>query len=399
MNIVFLSIACLAVTLSFIPILLAIRFCQYINHALEKTENGYSPKASLLVPCKGLDPDFRKNIEALFNQDYPNYELIFITATQDDPAYPVLDKIIKNNPHIRAALYTAGIAPGRSQKINNQLKGLNEVKEDTEVLVFIDSDARPGPDFLKNLIGPLKDTAVGVATGFRWYLPVKGGFSSLLRSTWNGGGLVFVTDRSSNYAWGGAMAIRKKTFEQIRMADYWKNTLSDDLTLTTMVRDAGLNIEFVPQCLIASHEDCSFSEMLEWTNRQTIISKVYHPKLWRRIALAHGIGNIILGLGMVLLAGFLLGMVTDKNILLASILMLSMIPMEMINGLFLLPAVKKMLPDHRKRIQKLTWIYCLLAPLASLLALFNTIDSLFTNRITWRGVTYEMRSPTETIVC
>ena len=256
-----------------------------------------------------------------------------------------------------------------------------------------------GPDFLKNLIAPLKDTAVGVATGFRWYLPVKGGFSSLLRSTWNGGGLVFVTDRSSNYAWGGAMAIRKKTFEQIRMADYWENTLSDDLTLTTMVRDAGLNIEFVPQCLVVSHEDCTFSEMLEWTNRQTIISKVYHPKLWRRIALAHGIGNIILGLGMVLLAGFLFGMVADKKILLASILMLSMIPMEMINGLFLLPAVKKMLPYHRERIQKLTWIYCLLAPLASLLALFNTIYSLFTNHITWRGVTYEMKSPTETIVC
>jgi len=399
MNILCLSIGFLALIFSAIPLFLAIRFCQYINHALEKTENGYSPKASLFIPCKGLDPDFRKNIEALFNQGYPNYELIFITASKDDPAHHVLDEIIKNNPRVSARLYTAGIAAGRSQKINNQLKGLKEIKDDTEVLVFIDSDARPGPDFLKNLIVPLKEPRIGIATGFRWYLPVKGGFSSLLRSTWNGGGLVFVTDRSSNYAWGGAMAIRKKTFEQLRMADYWENTLSDDLTLTTMVRDAGLNIEFVPQCLVASHEDCTFSEMLEWTNRQTIISKVYHPKLWRRIALAHGIGNIILGLGTVLLAGFLIGITTDKNILLASILMLSMIPMEMINGLFLLPAVKKMLPDHRERIQKLTWIYCLLAPLASLLALFNTIYSLFTNRITWRGVTYEMKSPTETIVC
>ena len=176
MNIVFLAIACLAMALSFIPILLAIRFCQYINHALEKTESGYSPKASLFVPCKGLDPDFRKNIEALFNQDYPNYELIFITATQDDSAYPVLDKIIKNNPRVSARLYTAGIAAGRSQKINNQLKGLKEVKEDTEVLVFIDSDARLGPEFLKNLIVPLKEPGIGIATGFRWYLPMKGGF-------------------------------------------------------------------------------------------------------------------------------------------------------------------------------------------------------------------------------
>ncbi len=400
MSIVFLTIGLLSLLFSIIPLFLSLRFNRYIKeHAAKSPKGSYTSKAALLVPCKGLDPDFRKNISALFKQDYTQYEIIFVTATKDDPAYPALREIIQGNPQVSARLFTAGIAGGRSQKINNQLRGLKEVKEDTEVLVFIDSDARPGPDFLKSLIAPLKDTAVGVATGFRWYLPVKGGFSSLLRSTWNGGGLVFVTDRSSNYAWGGAMAIRRKTFEQLRMADYWENTLSDDLTLTTMVRDAGLNIEFVPQCLVASHEDCTFSEMLEWTNRQTIISKVYHPKLWRRIALAHGIGNIILGLGTVLLAGFFIGITTDKNILLASILMLSMIPMEMINGLFLLPAVKKMLPDYRKRIQELTWIYCLLAPLASLLALFNTVYSLFTNRITWRGVTYEMKSPTETIVC
>ena len=67
-------------------------------------------------------------------------------------------------------------AAGRSQKINNQLKGLKEVKEDTEVLVFIDSDARLGPEFLKNLIVPLKEPGIGIATGFRWYLPMKGGF-------------------------------------------------------------------------------------------------------------------------------------------------------------------------------------------------------------------------------
>ena len=113
---------------------------------------------------------------------------------------------------------------------------------------------------------------------------------------------------------------------------------------------------------------------------------------------AHGTGNLILGLGVILLIGFIFGAITDKIILLSAILMLAMIPLQMINGLFLLPAVKKMLPEHTERLQKLVWIHCLLAPLASFLALFNTIYSIFTNRITWRGVTYEMRSPTETIV-
>lgn len=400
MAIFLLIIGIFSLLFSTFPLFLSIRFRRYIEqHAAKSQKGSYTPKAALLVPCKGLDPDFEKNIGSLFNQDYPQYELIFITATHDDPACPVIDKIIKENPRISARLFTAGIVKGRSQKINNQLRGLSEVGSDSEVLVFIDSDARPGPDFLKNLIAPLRDQSVGVSTGFRWYLPVKGGLASILRSTWNGGGLVFVTDLSSNYAWGGAMALRKEIFERLRIADSWQNTLSDDLTLSVAVRDAGLKIEFVPECLVCSHEDCTLSEMLEWTNRQTIISKVYHPKLWRRIALAYGTGNLILGLGVILLIGFIFGAITDKMILMAAILMLSMIPLQMINGLFLLPAVKEMLPEHSERLQKLIWIYCLLAPLASFLALFNTIYSLFTNRITWRGVTYEMRSPAETIVC
>ena len=394
-----LIIGMFALTISVIPIVLAIKFIRYIDRPLKTSVTSYIPKVTIIVPCKGLDPNFDENIKAFLKQGYPTYQVLFVTATDDDPAYPVLEQIIKNVSGIPTKLLTAGITQGRSQKINNQLRALEEVRNDTQVLVFLDSDICPHSKFLSNLVAPLKDPKVGVATGFRWYLPVKGGFASLLRSTWNGGGVVFVADDKTNYAWGGAMAIRKKVFEEAQVAKAWESALTDDFPLTLAVREAGYTVNFVPRCLVASHEDCSFSEMLEWTNRQTIISKVYHPKLWQRIALAHGIGNIILGLGIVLLAGFLFGIVTDKNILLASILMLSIIPMEMTNGLFLLPAVKRMLPDHRERIQKLTWIYCLLAPLASFLALFNTIYSLFTNRITWRGVTYEMKSPTETIVC
>ena len=399
MDFILLTIGIFTLGISAVSVVLAMKFIRYIDRPLNSSGSSYIPKVTIIVPCKGLDPNFDGNIKALLKQDYPAYRVLFVTATDDDSAYPVLEQIIKNVSGIPTKLLTAGITQGRSQKINNQLRALEEVQNDTEVLVFLDSDICPHSKFLSNLVAPIEDPRVGVSTGFRWYLPVKGGFASLLRSTWNGGGVVFVSDDKTNYAWGGAMAIRKKVFEKVQVAKAWESALTDDFPLTLAVREAGYTANFVPRCLVASHEDCTFSEMLEWTNRQTIISKVYHPKLWRRIALAHGIGNIILALGTVLLAGFLIGITTDKNILLASILMLSMIPMEMINGLILLPAVKKMLPDHRERIQKLTWIYCLLAPLASLLALFNTVYSLFTNRITWRGVTYEMRSPTETIVC
>jgi len=354
------------------------------------------PKVSVIVPCKGLDPGFEENILAILTQNYPDYEMIFVTSSKDDLAYPVLEKIIKNNLKGLAKLLTSGIASCRSQKLTNHLKALREVNKDSEVLIFLDSDIRPKPDFLRDLIAPLKDAKIGIATGFRWYQPSRANFASLLRSAWNAGGLVFVTDKCSNYAWGGAMAIKKEVFRETKIAKVWENSLSDDLSISSAIRKAGYQIKFVPQCLAVSYENCSFAQLWEWSCRQTIISKVYHPALWRSIFIAHGISNTVLGLVFILLTAFLLGLITSKVILLASLLMLAIVPMEMLNGLILLSAVEQILPEHKDIIRKRCWRYIAAAPLASFLALGNTIYSLFTNRIAWRGITYELRSPVKT---
>jgi cellulose synthase/poly-beta-1,6-N-acetylglucosamine synthase-like glycosyltransferase len=60
-----------------------------------------------------------------------------------------------------------------------------EVSAESEVFVFVDSDARPGADWLRNLIAPLQDKTIGCATGYRWFVPQRGGFSTALRSVWN----------------------------------------------------------------------------------------------------------------------------------------------------------------------------------------------------------------------
>ncbi|MGE4442178.1 MAG: glycosyltransferase [Desulfomicrobium sp.] len=388
-----------ALAASFFPVLLARRFVRDIHAALrENPDCGYRPKVSLIIPCKGLDPDFEANIAAFLAQDHPNLDFYFITATTDDPAYVALSEIMRRTPEVPVKLLVAGVIPGRSQKINNQLKAIDEIGKSSDVFVFMDSDARPSPAFVRHLVQPLREGQTGLSTGFRWYMPVHGGFWSMLRSAWNGGGVVFLPDPQANYAWGGAMAIRRETFTLCDVAERWKNALSDDMTITLAVREKGMGITFVPHCLVTTHEDCTFSQMLEWTNRQTTIARVYHPALWWKIALAHCVGNAVLFLGLGLLAGQVASGFDSMLILAASLLMLSIVPMEMLNAQILLPAIVAMLPEHREKLEGQFWMFRLLAPLASLLALFNTAYSLFTRRITWRGVTYEMRSPTQTIV-
>jgi ceramide glucosyltransferase len=404
MMLTFLTIASvllsfIAILFSILPIGFALRFVLYIRRGMTTPPSPYRPAVSIIVPCKGLDPGFRENLQALFEQEYEAYQIVFITATKSDEAYPVIEDLILKNPGISAKLVTAGIADGRSQKVNNQLEGITHSDSSAEVFLFIDSDAKPAPEFLQEIVKPLADPKVGLTTGFRWYLPKTDGFASILRSAWNGGGIVFLTNPYSNYAWGGAMAIRRSTFDRCEVASYWETALSDDMTISDAVRKRHLEIRFVPNCLVPIHEDCSFMEMIEWTNRQTVIAKVYHPQLWKSIALAHGMGNIILVVGAISLFLNICGYYHEKLLLYSSLVMLSIIPMEMLNGLFLLPAIKRMLPRHKARLNSLAWRYCLLAPLASILALFNSAYSLFTNRITWRGITYRLISPNETIVC
>ena len=43
-------------------------------------------------------------------------------------------------------------------------------------------DRRPGPDWLAFLTQPLTRPEFPVSTGYRWYVPVKGGWASATRA-------------------------------------------------------------------------------------------------------------------------------------------------------------------------------------------------------------------------
>ncbi len=104
-------------------------------------------------------------------------------------------------------LLTVARFRGMSQKIGNLLRGVGAAREESGVLVFLDSDIRPGRGFLRSLVAPLGEPSVGASTGYRW-LEGGEGLWSLLARLWNAGILPLMTDPSLNLAWGGATSIR-----------------------------------------------------------------------------------------------------------------------------------------------------------------------------------------------
>jgi ceramide glucosyltransferase len=359
----------------------------------------YAPFASVFVPCRGLDQGLRENFAALFAQDYPAYELIFVSDCATDEALALGEELSREYAGggvARISFVVAGRAAGSGQKVHNLLAAVRRASPRSEVYVFVDTDARPQAGWLASLVAPLADERVGAATGYRWFVPEQGGLASHLRAVWNASIASALGENSSrNFCWGGSTAIRRQTFDRLGMAERWRGTLSDDFALTRALQSERLPIKFVPACLTASVEDCSPGALFEFTTRQLKITRVYAPRLWLVVLISN----------LLFIAAFWGGLL----IITARIAAGREFgwPLAVVAAIFLLGAAKSLLrwravslvlAPYRGRLRRGLWAHLTLWPVTAALFLFNALAALVSRRIVWRGIAYELNSATETTV-
>src|SRR5262249_16698283 len=155
---------------------------------------------------------------------------------------------------------------------------------------------------------------------------------------------------------------------------------SDDYSTTRAAQSAGMKIVFVPECLIPSYGRCSFQELLEFTTRQIIITRVYHPALWRIGLIGHLIFN----------AAFWTLPIAHP------VLWLTIYVLSGAKTWVRLQAVATVLPPLT--LSRYSWFYILSSPLVALLYLYNLIVSSLSTEIVWREIHYKLVSPHETRV-
>ena len=376
-----------------------VQFLSYVRGEMSRAANLYAPFASVIAPCRGLDQGLKENIEALFRQDYPAYEIIFVTDSADDPSLHIIEEA---RQAMRAAGTTlsrvviAGQATESGQKVHNLRAAVRTVHASSEVLVFVDPDARPLGDWLRSLVAPLADERLGAATGYRWFIPTGGGLASHLRSVWNASiASALGPNVEKNFCWGGSTAIRRKTFARINMMEKWRGTLSDDFALMRTLRAEKLPIHFVPACLVASLEDCDFRELFEFTTRQLKITRVYAPHFWKAVLL----GSILFTTGFfgglaLIVARAALGLSYTMPLILLLLIFL----LGAGKSFLRLRAVILPLAYYRQELRNSAPAHLLLWPLTVLIFLYNALAAACSRRIEWRGTTYELKSPTETVI-
>jgi cellulose synthase/poly-beta-1,6-N-acetylglucosamine synthase-like glycosyltransferase len=370
----------------------------YFRQELARTPSTFAPFATVICPCKGNEEGLRDNLEALNEQEYPAYEIVFVVDDDRDSAVKTIEEVSRKDA--KAAKKSRNVVAPQtlesSQKVENLREAVLHADERSEVFVFVDSDARPSKHWLRSLVAPLGNENVGVATGYRWFISPNPTFGSELRNIWNASiASQLGPSTKGNFCWGGSTAIRRDIFEKLDIREKWRGTVSDDFTVMRAMRDNGLEIVFVPQALTPSVSDGTFAEMLEFTTRQMKITRVYAQKFWLMSFFGSGLFCLVMLCSWSIV---IMSRENDLTVVVAIATLLLVTAFSAAKSWLRLKAVQMVLTSYRREIGNQFLPQMTLWAISPFVFFANCVAALFSRQIRWRGITYNMVSATETRV-
>lgn len=120
------------------------------------------PPVSVLRPMAGDRDNTEAGLRTVFEQDYPDYEVILGAPSPDDTAVPIARRLMAEHPERSSRLIFTGDSPHPNRKVW-QLRALWE-EASHETIVMADSDIRWAPDCLKTVVSELSQDGVGLVT-------------------------------------------------------------------------------------------------------------------------------------------------------------------------------------------------------------------------------------------
>ena len=321
----------------------------------------YTPATALICPCKGNERGLEENLMSLTRFDYPNYEIYFAVATSLDPAIKIIERVKIASSH-PVHIVIAGPPTDCGEKVYNLQRAVEALPaEKFEVLAFTDSDVRLSKGWLNKLIAPLQDGRIGATTAYRWIIPSGSGadmIASAFASAWNAAIVTMLGKPAGDFCWGGGTAIRRKTFDDIKVLESWKGAVSDD-----------------------------------FANRQILITRVYSPRRWQMGFAVHLSYCLTLLFGIYVIFYCMADGVPWGQLF---ALLLAIPLLAAMKGALRTIVVGEAMPVWKAKINQYAWVWPLLAPLVPFLFVWNFVMSLITKRIRWRGIRYELLSPNMT---
>ncbi len=231
---------------------------------------GFAPPVSVLKPIRGLDRNAYENFASFCRQDYPEYEILFAVGDADDPAVPVIQKLISDFPGRKIRLLVGDLFPGGNNKVAKLRRLVSEARYD--VFAISDSDVRVPPGHLRALSAAFRDPKVGGVTCLYTGLADRQLGAELeaigITSDFLPGVLMARKLEGIKFMLGAAMATTRERLAEIGGFEALADLLADDYELGNRIARHGWRIDLLPEAVSticpAQSVRSYFAHQLRW---------------------------------------------------------------------------------------------------------------------------------------
>jgi ceramide glucosyltransferase len=195
---------------------------------------GFTPALSLLKPLHGAEPGLEEDLATFFEQDYPQYEILFCARTADDAGLESARRVAARYPQIAVRFLSTGEPPYINAKVRSM--ELMETEAAHDILVISDSDVRVAPDYLRSVALPFADARVGAITCPYRGVAAEGGLWARLEAVgmsveMTAGVLVARMMEGMQFTLGPTMAFRRETIRHMGGFRVTADYCADDFVL------------------------------------------------------------------------------------------------------------------------------------------------------------------------
>ncbi|PSS15566.1 Ceramide glucosyltransferase-A like [Actinidia chinensis var. chinensis] len=260
----------------------------FLSHDINDLEHSTQvklPSVTVVMPLKGFGEhnlhNWRSQITSLYGGPL---EFLFVVESTEDPAYHAVNRLLADyKDDVDAKIIVAGLSTTCSQKIHNQLIGVDRMHKDTKYVLFLDDDVRLHPGSIGALTAEMeKNPEIFIQTGYPLDLPSGSLGSYCIYEYHMPCSMGFATGGKTFFLWGGCMMAndfrndRHGVVSKLQDGGY-----SDDMTLAAI---AGAHKRLItsPPVAVFPHplaSDLSFSRYWNYLRKQTFVLESYATKV------------------------------------------------------------------------------------------------------------------------
>lgn len=235
----------------------------------KKNESSDLPPLSIIVCARNEEDNLFKNLPAILNQNYPQFEVIVVNDMSIDESKHILQAYQKQYPNLRIV----EIEKNRHRRFGKKMPLTIGIKGASyEHLVMIDADCYPsGNQWLKNLVSNY-DSEKEIVIGYGPYEKENSFLNKLIRFDTSMIAISYLSmalAKRPYMAVGRNMSYTKKRFFEV---DGFKNHYhvqsgDDDLFIKDAATGKNVAIEISPESFVYSHPKKTWKDWLKQKQR------------------------------------------------------------------------------------------------------------------------------------